>query len=203
VLDTKGAVVRKDPLPPGTTSTYVTIQSDNLPLTRPLRLIPGGDIVADALDPTLTQLVNAGYQDRQPIPTDPTETRPMTPGSSLSNLGGVPGSVPKGVDAGVTTAGKDLSDPTKLVINPLGEAGKLPFVSTLVPASLTNSAVSTQKVNTTAGSGNPLLSGLNKGGSPSSASGSTGGANPVKDFTDKIKDAVNNATGGLSKAGTG
>ena len=48
---------------PNNSTIYVTVVSDELPLTRPLRLIPGGDILANALDPTLTELVDAGYND--------------------------------------------------------------------------------------------------------------------------------------------
>jgi hypothetical protein len=202
VLDSKGAVVRRDPLPPGTTSTYVTIQSANLPLTRPLRLIPGGDIVADALDPTLTQLVNAGYQDGQPIPTDPTKPRPMTPGSSISNLGGVPGSVPIGLNNGANTATKDISDLTSFVTKPLDEAGKLPGISSLPslsPSTLTNSSVLPNTLK--ASNPNffaPVVPGTGTNNKPSSSAGT--GANPVKNFTDQVKDAVNKVTGGLTGA---
>ena len=45
------------------TTIYMTVDSGNLPLTRPLRLIPGGDILANAIDPLMTDLVNAGYND--------------------------------------------------------------------------------------------------------------------------------------------
>jgi PE-PPE domain len=189
------------------TTTYVTFESDGLPLTRPLRLLPGGDILADAIDPTMTQLVNAGYNDTkgfsgdEAIPKDPTVTRPMQPGSSLTGLGGVPGSVPEGASDGAQTAIQDVTNPTNFVTKPLGEASKLPFVSTLVPSSLTNTAVSTQKVNTTtAGNPNPLLPVLNKAGSTSSVSGSVGGTNAVKNFTDQVKNVVNKVTGGLTGA---
>jgi hypothetical protein len=57
--------------------TYVTFQSDGLPLVRPLKMLSGGSILANALTPTLTELVNARYQDNQPIPDDPGVTRPM------------------------------------------------------------------------------------------------------------------------------
>jgi hypothetical protein len=39
VVAPDGSYVKED-LPPGTTTTYVTFQSDGLPLTRPLRMIP-------------------------------------------------------------------------------------------------------------------------------------------------------------------
>jgi hypothetical protein len=75
VVAPDGTVVQT--IPVNGNITYVTFQSDGLPLTRPLKMLPGGSIVADALDPTLTELVNAGYQDSQPIPDDPGVTRPM------------------------------------------------------------------------------------------------------------------------------
>jgi hypothetical protein len=183
------AIYTKTPLPTGTTTTYVTFDSGDLPLLRPFRLLPGGDIVADALDPTLTALVNAGYNDglgvegNEAIPKDPTVTRPMQPGSSLGALGGVPATIPAGLDAGVDTAQDDLSDPTNLVTKPLGEVRKLPVLS---------------------GAGLPSLPGLSTTGgnlfTPGSktpaGTASPGGANPVKTFTDKINDAVNKVTGG-------
>ncbi len=77
VLDRAGNVVATHDLPAGTTTTYVTFESDGLPLLRPLRAVPVlGDLVADALEPVSTVLVNAGYKDNSPIPTDPTVTRP-------------------------------------------------------------------------------------------------------------------------------
>ncbi len=69
VLDTNGNLAKDangntiQPVKVDGTTTYVTIQTDDLPLTHTLRLIPGGDIVADAIDPTMTALVNAGYND--------------------------------------------------------------------------------------------------------------------------------------------
>jgi hypothetical protein len=189
VLTPDGKVVSKTELP-GSTTTYVTFESDGLPLTRPLRLIPGGDILADALDPTLTELVNAGYQDGQPIPTDPRVPRPMTPFSSINNLDGVPGSVQDGLDAGVETAQDDLESPGKFVTKPLGEVGKLPVLGSLA---LPNSTLTTNKLSTTGG--NLFAPGSKKPGSTASPVG----ANPVKTFTDKINDAVNKVTGGLQK----
>ncbi len=166
--------------------TYVTVKSSDLPLTRPLRLFPGGDILADALDPTLTELVNAGYQDGQPIPDDPGQTRPMTPGSSLQNLGGVLGSLPIGLANGATTAQQDLSNPANLVTKPADEFGNLPVISG-------------------GGAGLPKLPGFSTtggnlfvpGSNKPAGTASPGGANPVKNFTDRINDAVNKVTGGL------
>ncbi len=192
-----GVVVEQYPAPgtadnPNTSTIFVTVKSDNLPLTRPLRLIPGGDILANALDPTLTELVNAGYADtkgvpgEEAIPVDPGKPRPMQPGSSIGALGDVPGSVPIGLNKGVDTAKGDVTNPTNLVTRPIGEAGKLPLISSL--PSLTNTS-------TLSPTGGNLFSPPKNSGTTAS----TGGANPVKNFTDKIKDAVNNATGGLKQ----
>jgi hypothetical protein len=190
---------------------YVTVVPDELPLTRPLRLLPGGDILAAAIDPTMTQLVNAGYNDGKglkdssgaivdpAIPNDPTVTRPMQPGSSLTGLGGVPGSVPLGATDGAQTAIQDVTNPGNFVTKPLGEAGKLPFISTLSPSTLTNSSLSTGTLK--ANSPNkfvPVLPGV--GNNNSSSSSAANGSKAVKNFTDQVKDAVNKVTGGLTGA---
>ena len=114
-----------DELPAGTqdSTIYVTVDSGDLPLTRPLRLFPGGDILADALDPTLTALVDAGYADGKgtadnpAIPEDPTVTRPMQPGSSLTALGGVPSTLQDGATAGVQDGDRKTS-PTRATSSP-------------------------------------------------------------------------------------
>jgi hypothetical protein len=186
VLKPDGTVVSQTELKESTT-TYVTFESDGLPLTRPLRLIPGGDILADALDPTLTELVNAGYQDGEPIPADPRVPRPMTPFSSINNLDAVPGTLQTGLDAGVKTAKDDVSNPGNFVSKPLGEVGKLPALGSLA---LPNSTLTTNKLSTTGG--NLFAPGSKKPGSTASP----GGANPAKTLTDRINDAVNKVTGG-------
>jgi hypothetical protein len=161
-------------------------------------LLPGGDILADALEPTLTELVNAGYNDglgeegNEAIPLDPRVPRPMKPGSSLGNLGDVPGTLQTGLDAGVKTAQDDVESPTNLVTKPLGEVGKLPVLGSLaLPNSkLPNSTSTTNKLSTTGG--NLFAPGSKKPGSTASP----GGANPLKTFTDRITDAINKVTGG-------
>lgn len=65
-----------DRYPVGGNITYVTFQSDRLPLLRPIRTLPGGNTVADAIEPAATALVDAGYRDNTPIPTDPGIPRP-------------------------------------------------------------------------------------------------------------------------------
>ena len=218
VVNSKGEIVGDPTYLPGSTTTYVTIQSENLPLTRPLRLFPGGDIVADAIDPTLTQLVNAGYNDgkglpdRPAIPADPTVPRPMRPGSSLTALGGLPESIPAGLDRGARTAVENVKNPTNLVTKPLDEVGKLPVISS--PA-LPNASTSTDASTSTGSPGStnesvsrntidrsspnkftPKLRGDRK----SSTDSSTTGGNGLKNFTDKINEAVNRATSGPTGA---
>lgn len=190
------------------TTTYVTYESDNLPLTRPLRLLPGGDILADTIDPTMTQLVNAGYSDTkgfqgdEAIPQDPTVTRPMKPGSSLSALdaGALQESVQEGASDGAQTAIRDVSEPTKFVSKPLKEAGKLPIISSLSPSTQTKSTVA--RSNTLSASRPnffaPVLPGTNNK-KTSSGSTSTGG-NALKSFTDQVSDTVKKVTGGLKPA---
>jgi hypothetical protein len=75
VVAPDGTVSQK--IPVGGNITYVTFATDGLPLVRPLRSIPGGNILADAVEPTLTALVNWGYADNAPIPDDPGVLRPM------------------------------------------------------------------------------------------------------------------------------
>ena len=203
IVDENGGVI--DRIPVDGNITYVTVKSTNLPLTRPLRLLPGGDILADALDPTLTELVNAGYNDGkgvpgdEAIPVDPGVTRPMQPGSSLTGLGGVPGSVVTGLQHGASTAVDDVTNPTNLVTKPLAEVGKLPVLSTLT-SSLTNSSL-TQATTTASIADKTSLPSLKK------PAGTSSGIDrpldkPLKKFTDRINDAVGKVTGGLqNKAG--
>ena len=93
--------------------TYVTYVSDRLPLVKPLLLIPGGKIVADAFEPVLTVLVNAGYKDNQPIPDDPGVPRPMgliPVKETVTALQQLPGAVVEGVH----NVQHDLSSPGDL-----------------------------------------------------------------------------------------
>ena len=193
---------------PNNSTIYVTVEADNLPLTRVLRIFPGGDIIADAVDPTLTELVNAGYADGKgtadnpAIPEDPTVTRPMKPFSSLGALGGVPATVPEGATAGANTAIEDFADPAKFITKPLGEASKLPIISSL--PGLSSSTLTNQSVSTTAaqaGSPNKFVPVLPGAGNKNSSSGAAAtGSNGLKNFTDRINDAVNKVTGGLTGA---
>ena len=104
------------------TTIFVTVDSGNLPLTRPLRLIPGGDIVANAIDPLMTDLVNAGYNDGKGLSTDPAIpenpaiTRPWRPFSSLSALdaGDLQEDAQEGATEGAETAVRELRQPGQL-----------------------------------------------------------------------------------------
>lgn len=199
VVGSDGGIVSDTILPPNSdgtavTTTYVTVDSGNLPLTRPLRLIPGGDIVANAIDPVMTDLVNAGYNDGKGLPSDPaipanpTITRPWKPFSSLSALdaGNLSDEAQDGAVAGATTATDHLADPSKFITEPLKEIAKLPGLSTL-----TNSSVSS----------NSLASA--KSAAPEAKSAATGSNNterprPLKAISDdfnsslkKFADAVN------------
>jgi hypothetical protein len=141
--------------PDGTavTTTYVTVDSGNLPLTRPLRLIPGGDILANAIDPLMTDLVDAGYNDglgtlgNSAIPANPTVLRPMKPFSSLSalNSGDLQDEAQQGASAGAETFTGHLADPSSFITGPLGEIGKLPGLSTLTNSSVSSNSLASAK----------------------------------------------------------
>jgi hypothetical protein len=137
------------------------------------------------------------------IPADPTVTRPMQPGSSLTGLGGVPGSLQDGATAGAATAISDVTNPTNFITKPLGEAGNLPGISSLSglsPSALTNSSVSSSTLK--ASDPNKFLPGVLPGNNNSSSNGSSGsgGAAGLKSFTEQVKDAVGKVTGGLTGA---
>jgi hypothetical protein len=104
----------ENPLPESSTSnvTYVMFKSNGLPLVQPLRSIPGGDILADALEPTLTKLVEAGYQDGESIPEDPSKPRPMNLFPSAPQKTGLLRELPGSTTQGIQAAEKDLSSPS-------------------------------------------------------------------------------------------
>ncbi|OBK73748.1 hypothetical protein A5651_13410 [Mycobacterium sp. 1274761.0] len=192
VLDQNGNRIPGQPV--GGTTTFVTVEEDNLPLTRPLRLIPGGDIIADAIDPTMTDLVNAGYNDglgvegHEAIPANPRIERPMKPFSSLSalNAGDLAQDAQDGVGDGTATAVQDITDPTRLVTKPLGEIGKLPGLS-----SLTNSVSAVNPANAPAPNNNNvnrLSPGNTTGGGSSSTS--TAQPKPLKKISDDFNSSL-------------
>jgi hypothetical protein len=210
ILDANGNVIQKIQLPAGTTTTYVTFQTDRLPLVRPLLLLPGGEIVADVVEPILTVLVNAGYQDGQPIPLDPTVQRPMQLGSSLSNIitasNTLPGALQQGVQDGTAAAQTDLASPGKLVTGPISEITK---TTGLVTNSVTNnSPVPLASTNITPLSASPfnMTTGgrFVPGASGTNTSSPGGSGNPVQQVVGSITSALgglaNSLTGGLKNA---
>ena len=138
---------------PNNSTIYITVQTDNLPLTRPLRLIPGGDIVANAIDPLMTDLVNAGYNDgmgrlgESGDTGEPDRARPMKPFSSLSALDAddVQDDVEDGATAGATTAFENIGNPANFITKPIGEIAKLPGLSTLTNSSVSQNSLTANK----------------------------------------------------------
>lgn len=187
--------------------TYVTFTTDRLPLVRPLLLLPGGDIVADAVEPALTDIVNAGYQDNQPIPQDPTKTRPvglLPPASDMTGtLGALPGDIQAGVTKAAGTARADLSSPTTLVTGPLDEASS---TAKIVTGNLTTSSLSTTGLPGLSGvsalsSPNKPVSSANKSvPNPMKSSKPAGRANPLKKVTGSLNSTVGGVTKGLQNA---
>jgi hypothetical protein len=174
--------------------TYVTFVSDGLPLLRPVRLLPGGDILADTLEPAMTEIVNAGYKDNNPIPDDPTETRPMglLPTSETTTmLSRLPNDIQTGLQNGAATAQADISSPTNFVTKPLAEAGKLPGISSLPISQLSTSTLTTDGTNKFS----PLTG---KAGTTSSPSG----AKPLKHFGENVSSALNGLAGGAKTSKT-
>jgi hypothetical protein len=178
----------------------VTFTTDRLPLVRPLLLVPGGNIVADAVEPALTDIVNAGYQDNQPIPTDPTKTRPvglLPPASDLTaTLGALPGDVQAGVTKAAATAGQDISTPTTLVTGPLDEAGS---TAKIVTGNLPTSSLSATGVPGLSGP-SPLTSGNKVVPNPVKSLKSTAGSNPVQKVAGSLNSTVSGVTKGVQDA---
>src|SRR5262249_40846247 len=136
---------------------YVTFESDGLPLTRPLNLLPGGDIVASAVDPAATDLVDWGYQDNKPIPDDPGVTRPMkllpTPAQTAATLAHLPTAVVTGVHDAPATAVADISSPTNLITKPITEARKTAGIVTGALPSASGATSGLKKVASSVNSG--------------------------------------------------
>jgi hypothetical protein len=91
-----------EPLSQDNTTIYVTYKAKGLALLRPLRDLGGpiGDLIADAVEPVLTVIVDAGYPDNNPI--SPPDV--YTPGSLLpppkvikTALHQIPGAISQGV----------------------------------------------------------------------------------------------------------
>jgi hypothetical protein len=198
VVDSNGDVVGKYEVPGNV--TYVTFTTDRLPLVRPLLLVPGGNIVADAVEPALTRIVDAGYQDNQPIPVDPTQTRPvglLPPTSDMTaTLGALPGDVQAGVTKAAATAQEDLSSPTTLVTGPLDEAGS---TAKIVTGNLPTSSLSTVGLPGLSGV-SPLTSGNKSVPNRVASVKTTSGANPVQKVAGSLNSSVSGVTKGVQNA---
>jgi hypothetical protein len=113
VLAPDGSVVNQ--YKSGGNITYVTFESNGLPLVQPLRSLPGGNVLADALEPVLTVLVDAGYKDNSAIPTDPSVTRPVGLLPTASETIAAARQLRVALARGVHAAQNDLPSPTNTV----------------------------------------------------------------------------------------
>ena len=177
----------------GSTTTYVTFKSKHLPLVKPLLLIPGGEIVADLVEPILTVLVNAGYKDNQPIPQDPRVPRPMGLFPSASETTEALDALPGAVKAGVNSLQGNLSS-TNIVTNTLEQNTG----SRTVNAVAGNSPKPTTPI-----SPFDLASTVVPGKKKPTSSSSTGTKNPLRqavgDFTSGLSDLADSLRIGAKK----
>jgi hypothetical protein len=163
--------------------TYVTFQSDGLPLFRPVRMFPGGDVLADALEPTFTRLVNAGYQDGNPIPRDPGVTRPM---------GLLPPS-PQTTAATTSAAPQTTVSSARSVVTGPSTSAAASSPVTTSPSSSNSTTASTNTVDMT--TGNKVSPGTTTGTSSSRPSGA---ANPLQQAVTNLTSTLNGLVSGLT-----
>jgi hypothetical protein len=158
--------------------TYVTFATNGLPLLAPLRMIPGGNVVADAVEPTLTVLVNWGYQDNSPIPQDPGVTRPVglvpPPAQDAAAVAQLPGAVQQGVQ----TAQKQVPVPAGLVTTPPAAAKPAALPAQTVNMTTGNKASPAPSVTTTSSSGGVNPAAQVGGGFSSALAGVVGSLTP-------------------------
>ena len=69
----------------------------------------------------------------------------MKPFSSLGALDSVPDSAQEGATAGAQTAIGNFANPANFITKPLGEAAKLPFLSTLTNSSVSQNSLTANK----------------------------------------------------------
>ena len=208
VVASDGKVV--DKVPVDGNITYVTFESKGLPLVQPLRSIPGGTVLADAVEPALTVLVNWGYQDNSPIPKDPGVTRPMGVLPPVSQGAAAAKQLQVGVGQGVQAAQKDLSSPSGVVPSPLSSLasqGASPNASTpsvtspLSAASIAPaSSLPSVPKPTTPSTSTIDMSGGHKvsPGSSTSSTSSSAGANPVQQVVGSVSSALSGLAGSLT-----
>ena len=185
---------------PGSTTTYVTFKSKHLPLVKPLLFIPGGEIVADLVEPTLEVLVKAGYKDNQPIPQDPRIVRRATlfpVAETAKALQQLPGAVRQGVE----NVQDDLSSGS-LVTNSVQPSTGSRTVNTLASTSPAGSLPQVSKPSTNpfdiSNGFKPVL-----GGNKPTTSSSTGTKSPLRqaigDFTSGLNHLADSITNGANK----
>lgn len=102
IVDTDGTYTF-EPLSPGNTTVYVTYKAKGLAMLRPLRDFGGriGNVVADAVEPVLTVIVNAGYPDNNPLSAPDVYTRgSLLPTAKViaTALKQIPGALRQGVE---------------------------------------------------------------------------------------------------------
>jgi PE-PPE domain len=184
-------IVRKDgtvdEIPVGGTTTYVTYESDRLPLVKPLLLVPGGEIVADLVEPALTVLVNAGYKDNQPIPMNPRDARPMNL-MSTSETATALQQLPDAIQEGVQAARDDLTSTANSSTNTLarGRNSQRPSIASQ-PTPLT-SPFDTE---------NGLKPG--SGGTKTSRVSTTDATKPIRQVRHNVRAALDDMADSLTK----
>jgi hypothetical protein len=181
---------------PGSTTTYVTFKSEHLPLVKPLLLIPGGEIIADLIEPTLTVLVNAGYKDNQPIPQDPRVVRHADLFPVAETVKAFQ-QLPDAVHQGISSAQQDLSEPGDLFTT-----SKQPNTTTINSFASNSSARSVPQVSKPGTSINPFAiqgnskpaTSTNKPSTPSFNSAN----NPVRQVVAGFKSAIDGLADSLT-----
>lgn len=190
-----------------TNITYVTFKSDRLPLVKPLLLLPGGKFVAALVEPVLTELVNAGYKNNQPIPDDPSQERPMgliPVAETVRAIQNLPGAVKQGVenvqgapsqpDDSLVTSTQTSTDSRK--VNTLANNSEAPPQQAPAPSQDSNGAL-----NNAFAISAPSDSGASANKPTGSSSAST--KNPlqqaISNFRLDVRDAVTTFIGGPAK----
>ena len=148
IVDTDGSYTF-EPLSAGNTTVYVTYKSKGLALLRPLRDVGGaiGNIVADAVEPVLKVIVDAGYPDNNPLsaPDVYTPSRFLVPpkviGTALRQI-------PAAISQGVENVKKDLGigcDKPTAAVKPARAAAGTATSAASPPSKASRSTTSTKR----------------------------------------------------------
>jgi hypothetical protein len=189
---------------PNSNVTYVTFEAERLPLLRPLDSIPGGSVVADALEPTMTVLVNWGYKDNKSIPDDPSQTQPMALLPPLSQSVQAVRALPRSVQDGATAVQSDFSSPGSKLTS---QASTLPTQSAFSLPQLGSPKPDLPKPNVPKPDLPKPTSKLNMTGGSKFSPGpsapgdaSPNGGNPVKQVVNNVTSGLGGLADGLHKA---